>query len=86
SALARAHQLLGCGCQLLASNQGQPAGSDVADRRPKPKDVTGSGGMAGAMEHQFGAAQTRDLSRDLQPMSTPAPEWMPAQCRLTYPS
>lgn len=39
--------------------------------------------MAGG--YQFGVAQTQGLSPDLETMSTPAPEWMPAQCRLTYP-
>ena len=42
--------------------------------------------MAESGEHQSDAPQTQDLSLDLQPMSTPAPEWMPEQCRLIYPS
>ena len=41
--------------------------------------------MSLAGEHQFGVPQTQGLSPELEPMSTPAPEWMPAQCRLTYP-
>lgn len=42
--------------------------------------------MAGSEDNQSDAPQTQDLSRDRQPMSTPAPEWMPEQCRLSYPS
>jgi hypothetical protein len=38
------------------------------------------------MELHSGAPQTQGLSRDLKPMNTPAPEWMPAHCRLIYPS
>ena len=47
--------------------------------------MAGVGGMSLAGEHQFGVPQTQGLSPDLEPMSTPAPEWMPAQCGLTYP-
>jgi len=42
--------------------------------------------MAVVAEHHSGAPQTQHLSRDRQLMSTPAPEWMPEQCRLSYPS
>jgi hypothetical protein len=42
--------------------------------------------MAVAPGEQSGAQQTQDQSRDRERMKTPAPEWMPAQCRLTYPS
>ena len=47
--------------------------------------MAGDGGMAMAKGKQSGVPQTQGSSPDLEPMSTPAPEWMPVQCRLTYP-
>ena len=47
--------------------------------------MAGAGGMAVAVKHHSAVPQTQSSSRDLEPMGTPAPEWMPAQCRLTYP-
>ena len=41
--------------------------------------------MAGTLERHSDALQSEGLSPDRQPMSTPAPDWMPASCQLAYP-
>lgn len=48
--------------------------------------MTGGVVMGGALERHSGALQTQGLNRDLKPMNTPVPKWMPAQCRLINPS